>query len=264
MPLDLSRETRRDPTGAKQITDEYEARAKRLVRAFLERAAREIRETSFAHASVPLSRMSPLQFLRYIDVMAREEMDDPAGLWYSEMLETGYRQGNAFAGVVLGAPREIRASAWKKLGVLTEQSTREFSGMTSDLSSRVRGVVADGMVRELTQGEMIDQITALTDKAESGAERIVRTETMRAVNTAVVDEFRRDEMEYVEWLAAIDEKGCAACGELSGKVFPIDQAPPAPLHPNCRCTLIAFILLPGAEMPQIYIWDAEAGVAVEA
>jgi SPP1 gp7 family putative phage head morphogenesis protein len=246
---------RKDPTRAKQITDEYEARAKKLVRAFLERAARELRETAFAHIDVPLSKMSPLQFLKYIDRIAREEMDDPAGLWYSDMLETGYRQGNAFMSIVLGAPPEVRAKAWKKLGIITEQSNRVFVEMTSDLSSRVRGVVSDGMVRELSQGDMVDSIMALADSAESSAARIVRTETMRAVNTAVMDGYRRDEIEYVEWLAALDEKICERCGELDGKVFSIDNAPPAPLHPNCRCTLLAYIQVPGEEIPEVSTWS---------
>ena len=41
-------------------------------------------------------------------------------------------------------------------------------------------------------------------------------------------------VEYAMWVTAKDEKVCEECGELDGKIFPLDQFPEKP-HYNCRC-----------------------------
>ncbi|HIF03047.1 MAG TPA: hypothetical protein EYQ84_07045 [Nitrospinaceae bacterium] len=43
----------------------------------------------------------------------------------------------------------------------------------------------------------------------------------------------------VKWIAVGDERMCPICGGLDGKEFNIDNMPPIPAHPACRCTTVA-------------------------
>lgn len=93
---------------------------------------------------------------------------------------------------------------------------------------------------------------------ESGDGRIVswRSPAVRAVTTApswwdrvagltlasaaVIsrDELVHRDIEAVlwtRWVTAFDERVCPVCGPYAGRVWPSDDGPFPPLHPNCRC-----------------------------
>lgn len=46
--------------------------------------------------------------------------------------------------------------------------------------------------------------------------------------------YRKDGVEYVEWVTVADGHVCDTCDELNGQVFAIDELPPRP-HRHCRC-----------------------------
>ena len=253
MSLNLSAEVRPDPTRAKPITDKYEALAAMLVRTLLAEAKKAMREQSFMNFP-NVSKMSPNQFLRFIDRLMSKQASSESQ-WIEDMSTTAYGQGRGFSSVVLGAPIEVREKIWKKTSTLVERSTGSFQKMTDDMSADVRRIVADGILKERTQGDIIQQIDDLADTYDYRARRIIRTETMEAVNTGVMDGYRADEVEKVEWLAA--EGCCDACQALDGRVFGIDSGVSAPLHPNCRCTLIPVIDIPGQEPRPEEEWNEE-------
>jgi len=107
----------------------------------------------------------------------------------------------------------------------------------------------------VSQSVMIKAIQEIADSYEYAAKRIVRTETQEAVNAGVMDGYRAHEVDKVEWLAA--EGCCPRCQELDGHVFGIDSGVHAPLHPNCRCTTIPVIDVPGREPRQAEAWTEE-------
>ena len=39
-------------------------------------------------------------------------------------------------------------------------------------------------------------------------------------------------------MTAFDKRTCMGCAALSGKIYPLDNHPPRPLHPRCRCVLV--------------------------
>ena len=44
------------------------------------------------------------------------------------------------------------------------------------------------------------------------------------------------------WVAQADERTCADCEELDGTTYDNEEdAPPIPLHPNCRCVLVRVV-----------------------
>jgi len=70
---------------------------------------------------------------------------------------------------------------------------------------------------------------------------MARTETMYACNEGAKVRYAQHGIEKVEWLTAWDDRVCPDCAALNGKVFTIAQAPPCPLHVQCRCTLMPVI-----------------------
>lgn len=70
-------------------------------------------------------------------------------------------------------------------------------------------------------------------------ELITRTETLRAHNQGRLKFFDTINVRRVKWMAVGDERMCPICGGLDGKEYNIDNLPPIPAHPACRCTTVA-------------------------
>ncbi len=61
---------------------------------------------------------------------------------------------------------------------------------------------------------------------------------MHCLNDATLQRYKDAGIEYVQILAAKDERTCDICGEYHEKIYPIEKCIPVPLHANCRCTII--------------------------
>ena len=68
--------------------------------------------------------------------------------------------------------------------------------------------------------------------------RLVRTETMHYLNSATQQRYKDAGIEYVQIWAAEDERTCKDCGDEHESIYPINECPHVPFHPNCRCTII--------------------------
>ena len=55
-------------------------------------------------------------------------------------------------------------------------------------------------------------------------------------DSAIVEAFKRQGIEYVRWNAEIDDRTCGVCKERNGKIYRIDKIP-SKTHYNCRCWL---------------------------
>jgi SPP1 gp7 family putative phage head morphogenesis protein len=89
----------------------------------------------------------------------------------------------------------------------------------------------------------------LWSKVESDARRIVRTEVINAYNSTkldMIDELNETDPGWGKrWDAALDARTCPACRALDHMVVKADEKFPGnvaapPLHPNCRCAVIAW------------------------
>lgn len=54
---------------------------------------------------------------------------------------------------------------------------------------------------------------------------------------ATLTAYKDNGVKKVRWYTVPDERRCAECGKLHGKVFAIDKVPPKP-HWRCRCYLV--------------------------
>lgn len=61
------------------------------------------------------------------------------------------------------------------------------------------------------------------------------------VNQSQLDSYADLGVEMVEYLTANDERTCDTCMPMNGNVYPVNEAPVVPLHPNCRCTWIPVV-----------------------
>jgi len=76
--------------------------------------------------------------------------------------------------------------------------------------------------------------------AQNRIEVITRTEVMRAYNQGRMHLYKDMKVQKVIGYTALDERVCPVCGPLNGQVFELEEAPPLPRHPSCRCSVLAF------------------------
>ncbi len=141
----------------------------------------------------------------------------------------------------------------KALDFLVNYELQLLGNVTRELAEGIKNHITVGLI----QGESIAKISRnigwiITDPdefrragktvfktAQHRTETIVRTETLRAYNQGRNKFYQQVGVVYVMWLAVGDKRTCPECRELDGKRFKLDKAPPIPLHPACRCALIA-------------------------
>ncbi len=103
------------------------------------------------------------------------------------------------------------------------------------------------VLRAVHKGESIEKLSRrLSEKMQSdykSAELLVRTEVNYFQNRAAADALRDADFTHYQFVATLDRRTCARCGNKDGEVYSLSEmnqgenAPP--LHPRCRCTIIA-------------------------
>jgi SPP1 gp7 family putative phage head morphogenesis protein len=190
-------------------------------------------------------------------IRARAEMI-AAGMLIPSIEESGG------IGVVMGTPFHM-----DRVGVLFTRTYNELKGITDAMDSQISRILTQGMIdgdgpsliaRKIIatiNGKGVDEL-GITDTlgrfipAQRRAEMLARTEIIRAHHLATIQEYRNQGVLGItvlgEWKTAGDERVCAACQSLEGKIFTLDEIEPMiPLHPMCRC-----IALPWVEELQKY------------
>lgn len=133
----------------------------------------------------------------------------------------------------------------KVLSLLNTRNYTMMKGISDDMAKRVKTSLTESVMLGESMEQSARRIIKDTKVPIKRARMIARTETMFALNTALVEEYKRYGIEEVEWLSAgpgvslTGKRRCTACGKLDGKTYPVNDHPPCPLHPNCRCTLLA-------------------------
>lgn len=74
---------------------------------------------------------------------------------------------------------------------------------------------------------------------DSWIDMVARTEIARAQNGGISDTYKAAGVELVEFITAEDELVCPECEDLDGTIMDVDSDDVPPIHPSCRCTIIA-------------------------
>lgn len=129
---------------------------------------------------------------------------------------------------------------------------KEAGGMIEGINKTTLQKLRTSLVEGVKAGEGIPELKArvadIYDAARGKrAEKIARTEVLRATNFATQEAYRQSGVvEGKEWLTALDDRVCPICDPLDGKIVGLKKSfetsvgsvdyPPA--HPACRCTTI--------------------------
>lgn len=148
--------------------------------------------------------------------------------------------------------------------VVNDRIVRMAQGFNEDTIKMLSKTIAEGV----NKGESIGQIkkrieTVFNESKGYRAERIARTETLNASNSAAVEAYAQTGyIRKMEWLA--DGQACEYCRAMNGKVVSItsnfvpfggsitgvdggvfqanySEIKNPPAHPNCECTVIPVV-----------------------
>ncbi|MCB6572139.1 minor capsid protein [Eubacterium limosum] len=111
-------------------------------------------------------------------------------------------------------------------------------GNTEKLAQILNSELRQGLQQGKTTTEVAAKIAALMQSSFNSAHRLVRTETMHYLNQSSLEAYKAGGVQFVQFLAAMDERTCPSCGALHGKIYAIDKVPVLPLHAHCRCTYL--------------------------
>lgn len=83
------------------------------------------------------------------------------------------------------------------------------------------------------------------------ADALVRTELAHIQTQAAQQRYRDYGLEEMEVLVDPDERTCNVCGKLHGKRYSINDKPPIPAHPRCRCCMVPVVKKQQNNLPTI-------------
>lgn len=132
-----------------------------------------------------------------------------------------------------------------KLDLLYTRAFDELDGITQAAAQEIRRELVEGLAQGQNPRTMARNIN---DRVEAvGKTRstvLARTEVVRAHAEGTLDRYERIAGDVgvtvqAEWITAQDQRVCAECAALEGRIFSIDEARGLlPLHPQCRCAFV--------------------------
>lgn len=244
----LSRSTRQDPMQSKTRRKTYERKLVTLFRRYRAAAlaSLEIARENEARALEP----TPIRIawlVDELDVLSRETILAPGEAIVSDSVKTGYRHGvlyaeRALAQVGISSKLGEGPADWRVLDVLRVRNLQALKGVTAEMNKAIVRSLTEG----INNGEGVVKLRKRLMAEVEGigynrARLMAHTETMYASNEGAKLRYSQHGVTRVEWLTAGHDNTCSQCAALNGQTFGIAQAPPCPLHPMCRCTLLPVI-----------------------
>jgi HK97 family phage portal protein len=220
---------------------------------------RRVRGRLQAHADAQTSRFLNNQQIRVLERLLgtpKAQADVPA----AEDLITPAEEAALLA--VLTAIHKAALSAVEPivvelLGVafaLDEAQVREFltdagqniRGIHETTLEAVRTALAEGTSQGETAVQIAERMRTLPEFNEARALTVARTELGSAINLAALHSYRASGV--VVGVHVFDGDSDAACAEMNGRTFPLEQAPPPLQHPNCVRVLVPILDLADMEV----------------
>jgi SPP1 gp7 family putative phage head morphogenesis protein len=121
-----------------------------------------------------------------------------------------------------------------------------LSKLGVDLAHRAETEIFQGIALGSNPRVVADRLYKAGTMAKNRANTTVRTWYNSVINQSHISTYKAGNIETVEFLATLDMRTSGVCLAKDGKVYPMDEAPVPPLHPNCRSTLLP--RLPNVEM----------------
>ncbi len=113
-----------------------------------------------------------------------------------------------------------------------------------ELLNTLRETLTAGLIRGDSVQDMAKKLAAKLDASRANALRLIRTESSHIHNTAELEAYKSCGFEEYEFVASLGERACEVCGDMDGRRIKLTDKKLGvnfpPLHPNCRCTTIAY------------------------
>ena len=118
-----------------------------------------------------------------------------------------------------------------------------LDGIGKSMLDRIGNAIGIGVSQGLPSTQIGDLVNSLINDPLR-ADLIAQTETSRAFNEASLTQFADAGVTMYQWLAY--DGACPDCEEIAmggggDGVYALDEIDPPPLHPNCRCAILAVI-----------------------
>lgn len=182
-----------------------------------------------------------------LDRISRETVLAPGEPIVAESVKASYRYGVLYAEHALariGIVSKIGEGPadWRVLDVLQARNLSALKGISAETNKAIVRSLSEG----INAGEGVVKLrkrlmTEVEGIGYNRARLMAHTETMYASNEGAKLRYSQHGVSKVEWVTAGHSNTCSRCQALDGEVFDLGQAPPIPLHPNCRCTLLPII-----------------------
>jgi len=105
-------------------------------------------------------------------------------------------------------------------------NSKEYTGISRANIKKIREIIADYYLEGKKFGETSREIVRLVENLDiERASLIVRTETAEANYRQILNKYRKDRIEEVDVLVALDDQTCDICRALDGKRFSINKPP---------------------------------------
>lgn len=180
--------------------------------------------------------------------------------YYRSIFDTQVGTGFAFSFTQLPqqAIKTVLGEAW-----IGAHFSRRVWHNTQMLAQEAEKAITSGIISGASVPRMAKQIEDVMQTGKYAATRLVRTEASRAYNAAELHSYEETEVEKYAFLATLDSRTCVVCGRLDGKVFLVKEAKEGinypPMHPNDRCTTVAYFDDLGLEGLKRRARDPETG-----
>ncbi len=110
------------------------------------------------------------------------------------------------------------------------------------IEKNLQNIIASGMNKDKAVTEIMD----IHNSSFYNADRLVRTETMRCINSGQVEIYKARGRTYGYYSYSKDKRTCDKCKKLGEETkanpLPLDKLEPVH-HPNCRCTILPTVEL---------------------
>lgn len=118
------------------------------------------------------------------------------------------------------------------------------------IEKNLQDIVASGMNKD----KAVEQIMNIHNSSFANADRLVRTETMRCINSGQLETYKARGRTHGYYSYSKDRRTCDKCKKLGEDTkknpLPLEELEPVH-HPNCRCTILPVVDLKKYEKDDI-------------
>jgi SPP1 gp7 family putative phage head morphogenesis protein len=122
------------------------------------------------------------------------------------------------------------------------EGVRLIKTIPDHLSEELERRIFEALARGAGANDLAREIAELADQTRARAKTIAVDQINRAYNAFAQERMSLVGVKHVIWLTAEDERTCPKCSPRHGRRFLLEELQAngePPLHPVCRCTLIA-------------------------